>query len=141
MPNFSFWQKWLFIVALAVTLFGIVMVFISGTSLFDLFNHQINPAFWGTNVVDVQAKQFQNWVYGLWGATIAGWGIVLAFLVYYPFNRKEKWAWNCLVIGLSVWFVLDTGLSAIYRVYFNVIFNTVLIVLAMLPIVFSRKDF
>ncbi len=44
MFTFSFWQRWLLIVALAVTIFGIVMTFVSGTPLFELFNRQIDPA-------------------------------------------------------------------------------------------------
>jgi hypothetical protein len=141
MLSFSFWQRWLLIVGLIIAVFGIVMALVSGTPLFDLFNRQIDPAFWGTNAVSDATKQFQQWIYGVWGATIAGWGVFVTYIARYPFNKKERWAWNCLVLGLLVWFVLDTSLSAFYKVYFNVAFNTVLLILAMLPIVFTRKDF
>ncbi len=141
MTNFSFWQKWLFVVSLVVAVFGIAMALLSGTPLFDLFNRQIDPAFWGTSTVGDGARQFRQWVYGVWGATIAGWGIFMAFLARYPFKRQEPWSWNCLVLGLLVWFVLDTWLSAAYQVYFNVAFNVVLLVLAGLPAVFTRKAF
>ncbi len=117
------------------------MALLSGTPLFDLFNRQIDPAFWGANAVDSATKQFQQWLYGVWGATIAGWGIILAYIARFPFSQKERWAWNCLVFGLLVWFVLDTSLSFFYRVYFNIAFNSALLVLAMLPVVFTRKDF
>ncbi len=140
-PNFSFWQRWLLVVGWLITLFGIAMALVSGTSLFDLFNRQIDPAFWGTNAVGEIARQFQQWIYGVWGATIAGWGIFITYIARYPFHRKERWAWKCLVFGLIVWFVLDTSLSFIYKVYFNVVFNMGLFVLAMLPVVFTRKDF
>ncbi len=141
MQSFSFWQRWLFVVGIIIAGFGTLMALVSGTPLFDLFNRQIDPAFWGTNAVGNAAKQFQQWIYGVWGATIAGWGIFVTYIARYPFNKKERWARNCLVLGLFIWFILDTWLSAFYKVYFNVVFNTILLVLAMVPIVFTQKDF
>ncbi len=141
MSSFSFWQRWLFAVGVVVAVFGIAMALDSGTPLFDLFNRQIDPAFWGASAVDDAARQFRQWLYGVWGATIAGWGIFVTYIARYPFKNKERWARDCLIFGLLVWFVLDTGLSAFYQVYFNVAFNTALLILAMLPIVFTRNEF
>jgi len=141
MLHFSFWQRWLLVVGIIIAAFGILLAFLSGTLLFDLFNRQVDPAFWGVGASLESIRPFQHWLYGVWGATIAGWGVFVTFLAYYPFYHKEKWAWNCLVLGLAVWFVLDTGLSVIHRVYFNVAFNTALLILAGLPVVFTRKEF
>jgi hypothetical protein len=141
MQNFSFWQRWLFVVGLGIAVFGILMAFLSGTPIFDLFNRQIDPAFWGGGSSLESIRPFQQWVYGIWGATIAGWGVFVTFIAHYPFRNKEKWAWNCLVLGILVWFVLDTALSAFHKVYFNVAFNTALLILAGLPAVFTKKEF
>ena len=141
MPKFLFWQKWLFIVGIVIVVFGIIMAFLSGTALFDLFNRQIDPAFWGKGTSLESVKSFQQWIYGVWGATIAGWGIFVTFIAHYPFRNKEKWAWNCLVVGLLTWFVLDTALSLFFKVYFNVAFNATLLLLAGLPVVITRKEF
>ncbi len=141
MPNFAFWQKWLFVVSVFISIFGVLMAFLNGTPIFELFNRQIDPAFWGTNPVEANARAFQQWVYGVWGATIAGWGIFFAFIAHYPFRHKEKWAWNCLAAGLMVWFVLDTSLSIYYRVYFNAVFNTLLLILVALPLLGTRNGF
>ena len=141
MTNFSFWQKWLFVVGIVVSIFGTLMALLSGTPLFDFLNQQINPTFWGANIIENSTREFQQWIYGVWGATIAGWGIFLTFITHYPFNKQEKWAWNCLLVGLLVWFILDTSISINYKVYFNAVFNTVLLILAILPIMFTRKYF
>lgn len=141
MANFSFWQKWLFVVGIVVSVFGVMMSLLSGTPLFDLFNRQIDPAFWSIRTVSDSVQQFQKWIYGVWGATIAGWGIFLAFIAHYPFAKKERWSWKCTIAGLLIWFVLDTSLSLVYQVYFNVAFNVGLFVLAMVPLVFTRKEF
>ena len=118
-----------------------MMALLSGTPLFDLFNRQIDPAFWKAGTVDGATRQFQAWIYAVWGATIAGWGIFMSFIVHYPFNRKERWSWNCLVLGLLTWFILDTSLSVFHGVYFNVIFNSALIIVVGLPVIFTKKAF
>ena len=141
MAYFSFWQRWLFVVGILIAVFGILMAFLGGTSLFDVFNRQIDPVFWSASALEEGARGFQGWIYGVWGATIAGWGIFVAFIAHYPFRNRERWAWNCLVAGILVWFVLDTSLSIFHKVYFNAAFNTALLLLAMLPIILTRKYF
>lgn len=116
------------------------MALFSGTPIFDLFNRQIDPAFWNANV-GAEAREFQKWMYGVWGATIAGWGVFVTFVAHYAFANREKWAWNCLAAGVLLWFVLDTALSLNYHVIFNAGFNIALLVAAGVPLIFARKDF
>ena len=139
MTSFSFWQRWLLVVDIGIVVFGIMMALLSGTPLFRSFNRQIDPAFWGANPVADEAQAFQKWIYGVWGATVAGWGVFLTFVARFPFGKKEKWAWQCLVVGLLVWFVLDTVISLNYQVYFNAAFNTALLILVAPPIAFTRE--
>ena len=141
MNRFTFWHHWLLIVSLGIIAFGLFMALFNQTPLFDLFGRQIDKAFWGSAPLPVGVTSFQGWLYGVWGATIAGWGIFLALITYIPFKRREKWAWNCLVMGLGIWFVLDTGISWQYGVSFNVIFNIVVVFAIGIPLVFSRKAF
>jgi hypothetical protein len=71
---------------------------------------------------------------------MASWGIFVAFIAHYSFRRKERWAWVCLLVGLLVWFFVDTLITLKFRVFFNAIFNTGLLVLVLLPLVFTRKE-
>jgi hypothetical protein len=141
MDWFSFWQRWLFVVSLIIVLFGLVMALLNGTPVFDLFNGQIDPVFWNKEPLGEAAENFQAWIYGVLGATVAGWGIIIAFVVHYPFKRKEKWAWNSLAAAVLFWYVLDTAISLYYGVGFNAVFNTILLILILLPLVFTRKQF
>jgi len=142
MHNFNFWQRWLVALGIIITIFGLALAFLNQTPLFDLlFNNQINPVFWGTQLAPQEVLPFQAWIYGVLGATVAGWGVFLAFLSYYPFKQREKWAWNCLALGMLVWFLSDTTISLFYRVYFNAAFNLLLFSAAILPLAFSRKAF
>jgi hypothetical protein len=139
--RFPFWQQWLFVVCLAIVIFGLVLAVFNQTPIFDfLFNNQVNLAFWGTQEGPEIAVGFQRWIYGVLGATMAGWGVCLAFLARYPFQRRERWAWTCMVTGLLLWYVVDTAISLAY-VPFNVAFNTLLLAAIGLPLLATRKAF
>lgn len=141
MKMFLFWQRWLLAVGVLIAVFGLVMALLNGTSIFDLFNDRIDPVFWGTEELDSAAVTFQRWVYGAWGATVSGWGIFIGFIAHYAYRDREIWARNCLVLGLGLWFVVDTAISVYYSVNFNSIFNIILMLLVALPLVFTWKSF
>jgi hypothetical protein len=142
MRSFSFWQKWLFVTGLALIAFGLALALFSRTPLFDmLFNGHINPAFWPTVEPSPDIVRFQQWSYGVLGATVAGWGVMVAFLAGHPFRRKERWARNALAASVALWYTVDTALSVHHGVLFNAVFNTILLVVTALPLLFTRRDF
>ena len=142
MFNFSFWQKWLFYVSILIIVFGLGMAFLNRTPIFyALFDRQINVAFWNASMLLDGVNEFQGWVYGVLGSTMAGWGIFFAFIAHFPFKQKERWAWNCMMIGLTVWYITDTAISLYYGVHFNAIFNTLIFVLVILPLLFTHNCF
>ncbi|MEW5828497.1 MAG: hypothetical protein AB1846_06360 [Chloroflexota bacterium] len=141
MNRFSFWQRWLFTFSLIVVAFGMGMALLNRTSLFAFFDSQVNPAFWGANPLPAGANEFIGWVYGVLGATMAGWGAVLAFIARVPFRSRERWAWNAVALGLSLWYLTDTAISLYFGVVFNAAFNTLVFILAVLPLIFTRREF
>lgn len=141
MSEFAFWQRWLFIVSLFTSALGIMLAFFSETMLFELLHRQVNPVFWGAREITDEIRRFQQWTNGVLGGTVAGWGVLMAFIAYYPFRKKEKWSWNCLMAGLLVWFTIDTSISISFGVYFNAFLNCVVFTSAILPLVLTRKYF
>lgn len=142
MKAFNFWRKWLFAVGLLLVVFGLALAFLNQTPLFDaLFNNHINPVFWFSKEIPPQAAAFQRWIYGVLGATIAGWGVFTVFLVHYPFRNREKWSWNAIGLGITVWFIPDTALSLYFNVMFNAAFNTLVFASVMIPLLFTRHEF
>ena len=138
--RFEFWQRWLLVGSILIALFGLGMALLSSTPLFNVFNRQINPVFWGVTILPPEAVHFQAWIYGVLGATMLGWGINLAFLAHIPFRRREAWAWWAVAVGMGSWYVVDTGLSLAFGVTFNALFNTVLLVLiGGLPLIFTYR--
>ena len=141
MKTFSFWSKWLFAVSIVVVVFGIFMALFNGTAAFNLFNDQINPVFWKNRQITKETDSFQRFVYGAWGATVAGWGVFMAFIARVPFVKKERWAWYCLFSGILLWYIVDTSISLYYGVVFNALFNTLLFVSGFLPLMFTYREF
>ena len=142
MSRFLFWQKWLLMLGGVIVVFGLALAAFNQTPLFDiLFNRQINPTFWAEAEITPQIKAFQQWVYGVLGATMAGWGVFIVFIVHEPFRRRERWAWNCLAVGVGLWFVVDTALSLAANVIFNAAFNSLLVVLIAPPLLATRSHF
>ena len=84
---------------------------------------------------------FKAFIYGVLGASMAGWGMLFAFIVYYPFRQKEKWAWNALLAGFTLWFPFGLYVSFRAGVYANIVGVVVFFVLVMVPLFFTRKDF
>jgi hypothetical protein len=139
--RFLLCQRWLLALGAIIIVFGMALAFLYSTPLFDVFRTQIDPVFWGARELTGGTLLFQQWIYGVLGATMAGWGVCIAFIATVPFKRKEKWAWNCLAIAVSLWFVVDTFLSWRFGALFNAAFNTLIFLAAMTPLLFSRKYF
>jgi hypothetical protein len=110
------------------------MALFNNTGFFAIFNQGIDPVFWADQTPDKNAIGFRTWVYGAWGATIAGWGTSMLFVVHRALRRGERWAWYGIAGGLLVWYLVDTGISAYFQVWFNVVFNTLIAVLFALPL-------
>jgi len=136
--SFKFWQKWLLVSGIIVSIFGISMVLNINS---EKFNSLIDPAFWGNETPNIQVRNFQQWVYGVLGATMAGWGILIAFIAAIPFKKKEKWSRNCIIAGILSWYILDTFISLKANVEFNAIGNTVLVIIILMPIFFTFTKF
>ena len=142
MNKFMFCQKWLTGLGMYLTVFGIVLAVFPQSALMDsVFNNQIDPQFWQNGILPQNAQRFQAWIYGVLGATVAGWGVLLALIALYPFKARQRWAWNGLAAAFGIWFVVDTAISAINGVGFNVVFNTLLLLAAAIPLVLTRRNF
>jgi hypothetical protein len=142
MTSINFWQKWLFFFGIYLSIFGIVLAFFSNTDFMNfIFNHQIDPVFWGDVNLSDTAVDFRSWIYGVLGAVISGWGVIIAYIAHYPFKDKKKWAWNCILFSALVWFIPDTIISIQYEVGFNILFNILLLLFMLLPLFFTYNQF
>lgn len=142
MKHFHFWQKWLLAITILVILFGILLIIPNKSELFDLlFNDRIKTIFWPDISPPPGIVQFQQWIFGVLGATMVGWGIIMAFIVSVPFRNGERWAWYSFTICIGSWYFLDTTISIIYQATFNAIFNTLILLLFLPPLIATYRSF
>ena len=142
MKSLTFWTNWLVAVAALLIAFGLALAFFNQSDPFDaLFNDSINSTFWGSVEVEDRTVTYQRWVYGVLGATVAGWGTAAGLIAHYAFRRRERWAWNAIALSTVIWYVADTSISLGFGVWVNAAFNTAVLILVWLPLLATHKDF
>ena len=142
MKNFIFWQRWLFYSSLLFALFGIVFAIYGNNPLFLTYNHALAYLFWHQQNIPLEIEPFRAFIWAPLGGTIACCYILLAFIAWYPFRRKEKWARNAILIAFGIWIILDSAVCLYYGAYFQIyLINGFSLLQKALPIVFTWKDF
>ena len=140
--DFRFWQRWLSVAGILLVLFGISLAFFNRSPVFDfLINNQVDSVFWGSKQVNPDITHFQGFVYGVLGATMAGWGVAVFYLGAFPFRDRQRWAWNAVALSILLWYLVDSGISILYGVYFNVVLNSAFLFIFALPLLFTRRYF
>ena len=141
MTRFKLWRMWMLIACASMIVFGLLMVFFNQHPLFRSINAPIHDVFWPQTEISPDVLQFQRWVYGTWGATIAGMGVLATYLAYCGFWKRIKWTRDCLGAGILFWYIFDTAVSVSAGVMANAISNTVILISFALPIILTWKDF
>ena len=140
--SFNFWQKWLVGVSIYHVVFGLLLAFFGQSQfMYVLLNQYFDPIFWPDNQISAGTMQYKNWISSVLGAIVASWGILIAFIAYYPFKLRERWAWNGIAVAVMLWFVVDTACSLYYRAPINAVFNLFTFVLFVVPLFFTHKYF
>ena len=106
-----------------------------------LVNQYFDPIFWSDNQISAGTMQYKNWIMSVLSAVMVSWGILIAFIAYYPFKLRERWAWVAIAVAIIFWFVIDTACSLYYQVPINVVFNLITLILFALPLLFTWKYF
>ncbi|MFQ5645668.1 MAG: hypothetical protein ACE5GM_01945 [bacterium] len=141
MADFQFWRRILLLVSVFTILSGILMAFFNETALFRIFDDQVNTVFFAHEVIPESVREYHRWNYGVIGAAMGSWGVFFWFLVYYPFAKKERWAWNCMTAAILFWFCIDAPVSFYYRVTVNGLFDIFMFVSMMVPLLAIKKHF
>jgi hypothetical protein len=135
-PSF-FWWSWLVVLTSGLILFGLSLVLLPGPtqalSYSLLFGSAVPPA-----EFSAEAVAYVRFVYGIMGAVIAGWGVLLLALVAGPLRRGEPSAWLAVYGSVAVWFVIDSTLSIVAGRSANLVPNVGFLVPYLAPLVATR---
>lgn len=142
MTSNRLWDTWMVAVGWILVVFGILLAFANQTRLFDVvFDNQVNRVFWSSPVVPESVVPFQRFIYGVLGMTVAGWGVFIVYIARYPFRRRERWAWTCILAGITLWFIPDTAISIYFGVTANVALNVTIAIPVYVPLIATRRQF
>jgi hypothetical protein len=121
---------------------GIIFAFKSGLPFFEHYDHALAKILWQTNHIPADAQVLRKFIAGPLGGTISCCYLLLAYIAWYPFQRKEKWARNAIIVAFAVWCVIDSYICFKFEVYFQIyVINALSVLQKALPIVFTWKDF
>ena len=123
-------------------LFGIVFALYGNNPLFMPYNDALASIFWQQQNIPASASSFRSFIWAPLGSTIACCYIMLAFIAYYPFKKKEVWARNAIIIAFGTWIIIDSAASIYYGAYFQVyLINAFSFLQKALPIIFTWNAF
>ncbi len=139
--SFQFWTNYLKIISIIFTAMGVMWVIIGSFDPFGIYDQAYAQAFWGADKLPVDAKKATQFLLVPLGATNSGFFILQYFITKYAYAERQLWGYRAIMAGFFFWFFLDTGMCLYYKAYFNILIANVPSLVAMLPIIFTRKYF
>ena len=124
--------KWLEVVLFLVLIYSLLLVFAGTTagSLFSWFG------FGPEKSIDTAAmRDYLRLPYMVLGAVMTGWVFLMIQIVRGPLKEGSVWAWTFLVQSLSLWFILDTGMSLALGYPMHALFNIPFAIALGIPLV------
>ena len=124
--------KWLEVVLILVLIYSLLLVFAGTTagSLFTWFGFGPEESINTAAVWDYLRLPFM-----VLGAVMAGWVFLMIQIVRGPLKEGSAWAWAFLVQSLSLWFILDTGMSLVLGYPMHALFNIPFAIALGIPLV------
>lgn len=138
MKVFNFWQKWLVVVSSIVFLIGIGSIFVAA---FPIELNAMTRVLFKEGYLPDNARLFYQVILGLCSSMMTPWALFILIIALIPFKRQEKWAWTATLACILTWYFIDCSFSSYGKMYFNVVFNTVMGSLMIAPFVFTWKYF
>lgn len=140
--RFNFWQKWLTYANTLTIIVGVLVAFAGNSIFFESHNYYTEKVFFNASELEPEVLKLKNWLFGIIGATIIGFHVLMVMISENAFKNREPWAYKAMWYGLLSWFAIDSGVSFYYGAIHNIILiNLVALILIGLPLIMTRKVF
>lgn len=114
------WITWLQIVLVALLAYALVLVF-AGSFAEQLFSMLgFGPP---ESVDSAEVRGYLKLPFMVLGAVLAGWAVMMIHIVRGPLRDGSDWAIPVLTQSMTLWFVLDTGMSLALGFPTHALFN------------------
>ena len=126
--------RWMYAVAAAHLLVGILLPLLVGAAALDSYHHGIETHFWG-DANPGAARAQQVWWLSLFGPTLQAASIWMLVLLWIADKQRNAAAWLGLIAGVVIWAPQDILISLQAQCETNVWIDAIA-VLSMLPPLF-----
>lgn len=93
----------------------------------------------GLGVLPVDRRVLLQWESALYGAIMLGWGTTLFFVGRIALGRRDPPLIKALLLGITVWLVVEAIFSARFGVWFNVAVDVGVLALFSVPLVATLR--
>jgi hypothetical protein len=139
---FDRWRRVLLVITAVFAVLAIGWAVLGSFDPFGFYEGYMARWLFGIEVLPDPAKRAFAFALIPAGATTAAFFVVVNMIVYHAFPRREAWAYRAVVGAVLVWFVVDSGLSALHGAWFNIaIANVPCLVVVGVPLVYLRAYF
>lgn len=83
---------------------------------------------------------FQQFLYGVAGAVLASWQLLIYFITRHALAQGESWAWTAITASLVLWFVGDGYASISMGFSIHAGMNLSMLFLQGIPLMMIRKQ-
>ena len=126
------------LVAITHILVGLILPFLVNTSLFATYNTLLYQAL---GFETTRQNEQVNFLVGLFGPTIASWGILFLYVVTVAFKNPDKRGWWTIFACCILWAPYDSLLSIQKGIYINALINLISALTILVPLFLVRKYF
>lgn len=116
------WHAWLQVAVAGVGLFGLACVVLPD-AIAAFFNLLIFGRTWLPPEFGAAAAPYLTFVYGVLGAVMLGWAVLMMMVLEGPFRRGERAGWLMIAVPMATWFAVDTTWSLATGYWQNAVLN------------------
>lgn len=139
--RFYFWVKYLKIVSLIFVTMGVMWAVLGSPDPFGIYEKAMAQSFYNQDELPEQVNKVFQFILAPFGMTMAGYFLLQYYIAKNAFAKRELWGYRSIINAFFFWFILDTTISAIYGAWFNIVLANIPSLIAMLPILFTKKYF
>lgn len=114
-PQISkFWIRWMIVVLAGMVVMGLMIIFTPfvNATLGSIY-YNVYFDYDAYAVISDGDLRFQTFLYGVMGAVLASWSLLMLSLVIFPIRQGQKWAWYAMIASIILWFIGDGYASVV----------------------------
>ncbi len=134
----SYAKRWLQLIAIIHIVGGLMLPVLVQLDITQPYFRLMADTFAVSRSQDLQFLQF---MVGIFGPTIASWGVLFWAVVTQSFAIPTKGAWWLMIAACVVWAVYDSIYSSFFGLYINAAINAVMFIAIIVPLWWVRAEF